>query len=191
LASALVVFVLAVYFLAELPRIKRRLYSLAPASRRERVSSLGDEIIRRVGGYVVGATLVAVIAGTVTFVLLLCVGLGEFAVPLALAVALLDLVPLIGSLLGAGTVTLVGFATSLPVGIACLIVYLVYEPIEGYVIYPRLMRSSVQVPEYVTIVAVLIGGAVAGILGALLALPIAAAVLLLVREVWVRRQDLT
>jgi predicted PurR-regulated permease PerM len=191
LGAVLVVFVLTVYFLGDLPRIKRRLYSLAPASRRDRVSALGDEILRRVGGYVVGATLTALIAGTVTFVLLLSVGLGEFAVPLALAVALLDLVPLVGSLLGAGVVTLVGFATSLPVGLACLFVYLIYEPIEGYVIYPRFMRSSVRVPEYVTIVAVLIGGAVAGIIGALLALPVAASLLLLLREVWVRRQDTT
>jgi predicted PurR-regulated permease PerM len=189
LVSTVVVFVLTVYFLADLPRIKRALYALAPASRRTRVAKLGDEIFRRVGGYVVGATLTALIAGTVTFVLLLSVGLGEFALPLALAVALLDLVPLVGSLIGAAVVTLVGFATSLPVGVTCLIVYLIYEPIEGYVIYPRFMRSSVQVPEYVTIVAVLVGGAVGGIVGALLALPLAAALLLLVREVWVRRQD--
>jgi predicted PurR-regulated permease PerM len=190
LLSAVVVFVLSVYFLADLPRLKRRLYSLVPASRRARVSRLGDEILRRVGGYVVGATLTALIAGTVSFILLMSVGLGEFALPLALAVALLDLVPLIGSVLGAATVTLIGFATSLPVGIACAIVYLIYEPLEGYVIYPRLMRSSVQVPEYVTIVAVIVGGAVGGIIGALLALPVAAALLLLVREVWVPKQDI-
>jgi len=189
--SAVIVFVLAVYFLADLPRIKRGLYSLAPASRRARVAKLGDEILRRVGGYVVGATLCALIAGTVTFVLLLSVGLGEFALPLALMVALLDLVPLVGAIIGASVVTLVGFATSLPVGIACLAVYLVYEPLEGYVIYPRLMRSSVRVPEYVTIVAVLLGGAIGGIVGALLALPFAATVLLLVQEVWIRRQDVS
>ncbi|HVU91569.1 MAG TPA: AI-2E family transporter [Jatrophihabitans sp.] len=191
LVSVVVVFVLTVYFLADLPRIKRVLYSLAPASRRARVSKIGDEITRRVGGYVVGAALTALIAATVTFILLLAVGLGEFALPLALAVALLDLVPLVGSVIGAALVTLVGFATSLPVGVACLITYLIYEPIEGYVIYPRFMRSSVQVPEYVTIMAVLVGGTVGGIVGALLALPVAASLLLLVQEVWVRRQDVS
>lgn len=189
LTAGVVVFVLTIYFLAELPRIKRAVYSLAPESRRERVGTLGDEMLRRVGGYVSGATIVALIAGTVTGILLLSVGLGEFALPLALAVALLDLIPLVGAILGAGLVTVIGFATSLPVGITCAIVYLVYEPLEGYVIYPRMMRSSVQVPEYVTIVAVLVGGAIGGIVGALLALPVAAALLLLVREVWVRRQD--
>jgi len=189
--SAVIVFVLAVYLLGDLPRIKRSVYSLAPASRRARVSKLGDEILRRVGGYVVGATLTALIAGTVTFTLLVSVGLGEFALPLALAVALLDLVPLVGSVVGAALVTLVGFGTSLGTGIACLAVYLVYEPIEGYVIYPRLMRSSVQLPEYVTIVAVLVGGGIGGIVGALLALPFAATLTLLVQEVWVRRQDVS
>ena len=189
LTAVIVVFVLTIYFLAELPRIKRAIYSLAPASRRTRVSDLGDEMLRRVGGYVGGATIVALIAGTVTAILLFSVGLGEFALPLALAVALLDLVPLVGAILGAGLVTLIGFATSLPVGVACAIFYLIYEPLEGYVIYPRMMRSSVQVPEYVTIVAVLIGGAVGGIVGALLALPVTAALLVLVREIWVRRQD--
>ena len=189
ITAVIVVFVLTLYFLAELPRIKRAIYSLAPASRRERVGQLGDEMLRRVGGYVGGATIVALIAGTVTGVLLLCVGLGEFALPLALAVALLDLVPLVGAVLGAVLVTLVGFATSLPVGIVCAIVYLIYEPLEGYVIYPRMMRSSVQVPEYITIVAVLVGGAVGGIVGALLAMPVTAALLVLVREVWVPRQN--
>jgi predicted PurR-regulated permease PerM len=185
-----IVFILTLYFLAALPQLTRAAYSLAPASRRERVSRLGDEILRRVGGFVIGSVLVAFIAGTVTLIFTLLVGLGEYALPLALLVALLDLVPLVGAIIGATSVCLVGLATSLPIGIVCIAFYLVYEVVEGYVIYPRVMRSSVDVPEYVTIVAVLVGGTVAGIVGALLALPIAAALLLLVREVWVRRQDL-
>lgn len=187
--NAVIVFVLMLYFLAALPQLKRAAYSLAPQTRRERVGKLGDEILRNVGGYVAGASLVAVIAGTVTLIFLLVVGLSKYALVLGLLVAILDLLPLAGAILGAATVTLVGFATSVPIGIACAIFYLIYEVLEGYVIYPRMMRSTVDVPEYVTIVAVLVGGAVAGIVGALLALPIAAAVLLLVREVWVRRQD--
>jgi predicted PurR-regulated permease PerM len=86
-------------------------------------------------------------------------------------------------------VSIVGLANSLPIGIACIVFYIIYETLEGYVIYPRVMRSSVDVPEYVTIIAVLVGGTVGGIVGALLALPIGAAILLLVREVWIRRQD--
>jgi predicted PurR-regulated permease PerM len=187
--NVVVVFILTLYFLAALPVLKRTLYSMAPASRRERVGQLGDEILRRVGRYVIGAVLVALLAGTVSLIFMFSVGLGQYALPLAMLVALLDLVPLVGSILGATIVSVVGLANSLPIGIACIVFYLIYETLEAYVIYPRVMRSSVDVPEYVTIIAVLMGGAIAGIVGALLALPIAAGLLLLVREVWVRRQD--
>ncbi|SHF51378.1 Predicted PurR-regulated permease PerM [Jatrophihabitans endophyticus] len=189
LVSTVVVFVLMLYFLAARPQITRALYSLAPASRRERVGALGDEILHRVGRYAIGAVVVALIAGTVTAIFSVAAGFGEYALPLAVLVALLDLVPLVGAILGAASVCLVGLATSTTTFIVCVLFYLVYEVIEGYVIYPRVMRSSVDVPEYVTIMAVLLGGAVGGIVGALLALPVAAALLLLVREVWVRRQD--
>jgi predicted PurR-regulated permease PerM len=190
-AGVVIVFILTLYFLSALPSLKRNLYSLAPASRRTRVAHLGDEILRRVGRYVIGAFLVACLAGTVSLLFMLSVGLSAYALPLALMVALLDLVPLVGSILGASIVSLVGFANSLPIGIACVVFYVIYETLEGYVIYPRVMRSSVDVPEYVTIIAVLVGGAVGGIVGALLALPIGAAILLLIREVWVRRQDVS
>lgn len=190
-ASTVIVFVLTLYFLAALPVLKRALYTLAPASRRERVGHLGDEILRRVGRYVIGAFLVALLAGTVSLLFLLSVGLSQYALPLALMVALFDLLPLVGSILGAAVVTVVGLANSLPIGVACIVFYLIYETLEGYVIYPRVMRSSVDVPEYVTIIAVLLGGAVGGVVGALLALPIGAAVLLIAREVWVRRQDVS
>jgi predicted PurR-regulated permease PerM len=189
IVNTLLIIVMTVYFLASLPQLKRTAYLLVPSSRRTRVAYLGDEILRRVGGYVIGAVLVALLAGSVTLILLLSVGLGQYALPLALLVALLDLVPLVGSITGAALVTVIGLATSLHVGIACLIFYLIYEPIEGYVVYPRVMRSSVDVPEIMTIVAVLLGGALGGIVGALLALPTAAAIKLLVQEVWIRRQD--
>lgn len=189
IVSTIVVFVLTLYFLAGLPEITKAAYSLAPASRRNRVAKLGDEILHRVGGYAVGAILVALLAGTVTTILLTVVGLSRYALVLGLLVALLDLVPLVGAAIGASVVCLVALATSPGVGITCIVFYLIYETLEGYVIYPRVMRSSVDVPGYVTIVAVLIGGSVGGIVGALLALPLAAALLLLVREVWVRRQD--
>ena len=154
-------------------------------SRRERVEKLGDAILRSVGGYVIGAVGVALLAGTVTLILLLSVGLSEYALPLALLVALLDLVPLLGSIVGATVVSLVGFATSLSTGIACVIFYAIYETLEGYVIYPRVMRSSVDIPEYVTIVAVLIGGRPWRHRRRAARDATAAALLLLIREVWV------
>lgn len=189
LLNAFLIFVLTLYFLSALPQIKRACYSLAPASRRERVTSIGDEILRRVGGYVAGAFVVALCAGVSSFVFLEIVGLGEYAVALALVVAILDFIPLIGATIGAVIVSLIGLATSPTIGISCLIFYIVYQQIENYVIYPRVMSSSVNVPGVVTVIAVLIGGTLLGVVGALLAIPTAAAVLLLVREIVVPRQD--
>ena len=85
--------------------------------------------------------------------------------------------------------TLIGFANSPGIGIACVIFYVVYQQFENYVIYPRVMRSSVNVPGVLTVIAVLIGGRLMGVVGAMLAIPTAAAILLLVREVFLRKQD--
>ncbi|MGI8888291.1 MAG: AI-2E family transporter [Nocardioidaceae bacterium] len=186
--NAFIIFVLTIYFLSALPGMKRACYSLAPASRRTRVTYLGDEILRRVGGYVAGAFVVALCAGVSSFIFLEFAGLGRYAVALALVVALLDFIPLIGATIGAAIVTLIGFATDPKIGLACLIFYLVYQQVENYLIYPRVMRSSVDVPGVVTVIAVLIGGALLGVVGALLAIPTAAALLLLVREVWLPKQ---
>ncbi len=191
LLNAFLIFVLTLYFLSALPQIKRACYSLAPASRRSRVTSLGDEILRRVGGYVAGAFVVAMTAGVTSFVFLEFAGLGQYALALALVVAILDFIPLIGATIGAGIVTIIGFATSPGVGIACIVFYVVYQQVENYVIYPRVMRSSVNVPGVITVIAVLIGGTLLGVVGALLAIPTAAAALLLVREIVIPRQNRT
>lgn len=189
LLNAFLIFVLTLYFLAALPEIKRACFSLAPASRRTRVTYLGDEMLRRVGGYVAGAFVVALTAGITSFIFLEVVGLSEYALALALVVAILDFIPLIGATIGAAVVTLIGFAESLSVGIACAVFYVIYQQVENYLIYPRVMRSSVQVPGVVTVIAVLIGGSLLGVVGALLAIPAAAGLLLLIREVWLPKQE--
>ena len=189
LANAFVVIVLTLYFLASLDNVKRALYRLAPASRRERVAGLGDRILQGIGGYVSGAFVVALCAGITSLVFLFIVGLGEYAVALATVVALLDVIPMIGATLGAVIVSAIGFATDLKVGIACVIFYLVYQQVENYVIYPRVMSKSVDIPGAVTVIAALVGATLLGVVGALLAIPTAAAILLLVREVFVRKQD--
>jgi predicted PurR-regulated permease PerM len=189
LFNAFLIFVLTLYFLGALPNLKRAAYSLAPASRRERVASLGDQILRSVGGYVSGAFVIAMCAGVSSFIFLEVVGLGQYAVALALVVAILDFIPLIGATLGATVVTLIGFATSLPIGIICIVFFVIYQQVENYVIYPRVMRTSVNVPGYLTVIAILIGGTLMGVVGAMLAIPTAAAALLIVREVFVRKQD--
>ena len=189
LANAFVVVVLTLYFLASLPKTKSAIYQLAPASRRDRVTRLGDQVLRGVGGYVSGAFVVATCAGVSSLIFLLIAGLGEYAVALAFVVALLDVIPMIGATIGAIIVTAIGFATDPKIGIACLIFYLIYQQVENYVIYPKVMSRTVDVPGSVTVIAALIGAALLGVIGALLAVPTAAALLLLTREVFVRRQD--
>lgn len=190
LASTLIVIILTLYFLSSLDTIKRAAYSLAPASRRERVSRLGNEVLRGVGGYVSGAFLVATCAGITTLVFLFIVGMGEYAVALAVVVALLDVIPMIGATLGAVIVSAIGVATDVKTGIACVIFYIIYQQVENYLIYPKVMARAVEIPGSVTVIAALIGASLLGVVGALLAIPTAAAILLIVREVYVRRQDL-
>ena len=189
IGSIFVVLVLTLYFLGSLPRTKWAIYNLAPASRRDRVAALGDEILRGVGGYVSGAFVVALCAGLSTMVFLFIVGMGGYAVALAVVVALLDVIPMIGATLGAVIVCAIGFATGVHTGIALVIFYIVYQQVENYLIYPRVMSRSVEVPGVVTVIAAVIGAGLLGVIGALLAIPVAAAILLLLREVWVRRQD--
>jgi predicted PurR-regulated permease PerM len=189
LGNTFVVVVLTLYFLASLPTMKNALYQLAPASRRDRVGKLGDQIIRSVGGYVSGAFIIALLAGVSTLIFLAIIGLGEYAVALALVVAMLDVIPMIGATLGAIIVCAIAFATDPKMGIASVIFYVAYQQIENYVIYPRVMSRSVEIPGALTVIAALVGAALLGVVGALLAIPTAAAVLLIVREVWVKRQD--
>jgi predicted PurR-regulated permease PerM len=189
LANTFVVVVLTLYFLASLPSIKHATYQLAPASRRERVSLLGDQILRNVGGYVSGAFVVALCAGLSTLAFLVIIGLGSYAVALALVVALLDVIPMIGATIGAFVVCGIAFATDVTSGIACVIFYIAYQQIENYLIYPKVMARTVAIPGAITVIAALIGASLLGVVGALLAIPTAASILLLVREVWLPRQD--
>lgn len=189
IANTFIVIVLTLYFLASLPTIKRFFYRFAPASRRERVMFLGDRILANVGGYVSGAFLVATAAGLSSLIFLFVVGLGEYAVALALVVALLDVIPMIGATLGAFVVTAIGFATDPKIGLACLIFYVAYQQVENYVIYPRVMARSVDIPGSLIVIAALVGAALLGVVGALLAIPTAAAAQLLTKEILLRRQD--
>ncbi|PZS27189.1 MAG: AI-2E family transporter [Pseudonocardiales bacterium] len=181
-ASVVTVVVLTVYFLANLPMIRRAAYRFVPASRRERVVLLGDEITARIGGYVLGNVITSVVAGVGTLVFLEVVRV-PYAVALGLLVAVLDLIPVVGSTIGGALVTLVALTVSLPVALASLVFYILYRLLEDYLLMPRVMDRAVNVPPVLTIVALLIGGSLLGIVGAFLAIPAAAAVELIVTEV--------
>ena len=186
--STLTVLVLTLYLLASLRAARAAGYRLVPASRRRRVQLLGDEISRRIGGYVIGQLSLATLNGVLTYVLVLVLDL-PYAIVLAVTVGLLGVIPLIGATLGAVVVAVVALATSPWLALVVAIYYLVYQQLENYVLAPRIMQRTVSVPGAVALVAALAGGSLLGLLGALVAIPLAAGVLLVVQEVVVPRQD--
>ena len=137
-----------------------------------------------------GAFVVAMCAGISTLVFLFIVGLSEYAVALAVVVTILDVIPMIGATLGAVVVTASAFATDPRTGLFCVVFFVLYQQVENYVVYPRVMSRSVDIPGWLIVIAALIGASLLGVVGALLAIPTAAALLLIVREVVVPRQAL-
>ncbi|HVC72805.1 MAG TPA: AI-2E family transporter [Mycobacteriales bacterium] len=186
--KALTILILTLYFLSSFNAIKRTAYRLVPRTRRARFSLISDEVLSRVGGYVAGAVVVALIAGVASLIWVSSLGI-PYPLALALIVTLTDVIPLIGATIGAVIVTVVAFFVSLPVGIATGIFFLVYQQVENYLIYPRVMSRSVDVNPAAAIVGALIGGTLLGFVGALLAVPATAAIQLILREVLVPRQD--
>ena len=186
--STLTVIILMVYFLANMPAIKRTLYRIVPRTRRARVGLLTDEILNRVGGYVLGNLFTSLVAGLATLIWLEAWGV-PYAVALSMFVAITDLIPLIGATIGAIGVTVVALFQGIPTGIATFAFYTAYQQFENYVLQPRVMKRTVDVAPVVTIVAALLGAALLGVLGALIAVPIAAGIQLLLTEVAFPRQD--
>lgn len=181
--------VLTVWFLASMPLIKRAVRAMAPARRRDRVGELCDLVFDKVGHYVGGLFVIVTLAGTGTFILLVACGLGEYALALAVVVALLDFIPLVGPTIGAVIVATVVFLHSPSLGVVAVIYYLIYTQTEAWLIYPRVMSRSIDVPGVVTVTAALLGGTLLGIAGALVAIPTAAIALLMWQEVLQPRLD--
>ena len=187
--EVVIVLVLIIYFLADLNKIKNAVYRLAPKHRRPRVGVLGDEVIARVGGYVLGNVLTSIVAIIGNYILLLALGV-PYALVLSILVGILDLVPLVGSSVGGAIVALVAFATvSSTAAIVTVGYHVIYRLLEDYVLNPRVLRKTVDVSPVVTVVAVLIGGALLGITGALIAVPTAATIQLILQEVIYPQRD--
>jgi predicted PurR-regulated permease PerM len=187
-SSIVLVGVMTIYFLAGMPQAKLFLYRMVPHSRRPRAILIGDEIFTKVGGYVLGNVITSFIAGLGTFLWMLAFGI-PYPALLGLLVFLLDLIPVIGSTVGGVIVTLVALTVSLPVAIATAIFYTVYRLAEDYLLVPRIIGRTVKVPALAGMVAIVLGGVVMGIIGALIALPVAAAIQLLLEEITFRRLD--
>ncbi|MEO5981601.1 MAG: AI-2E family transporter [Pedococcus sp.] len=187
LFQAFTVLVLTLFLLASLPRVKQAAYAMVPASRRPRVISLSEEIMRRTGSYAIGQVAIATINAICSWIMMMVVGI-PYAAVLAVAVGFLGLVPMVGATIGAAIVVLVALFTDTQDAIIAGVYYLVYQQVENYIIAPKIMQRTVSVPGAVTVVAALAGGTLLGVLGALLAIPVAAGLLLLYEEVLLPRQ---
>ena len=188
ITDTLVVIVLTVYFLIDMPRIRTTLYRLVPHTRRPRAILIGDEVFTKVGAYVLGNVLISVIAAGATFVWLTAFGV-PYPLLLGIFVGIFDLVPVVGSTIAGFVVAAAALTVSLPVCIATIIFFVVFRLGEDYLLVPRIIGRAVKVPALTTVVAVLIGGALLGIVGALVAIPVAAALQLITEEVVYPRLD--
>ena len=175
---------LTFFMLLEGPKWVERFYSLLPDRSQETWRSIGDDIYRTVGGYVTGNLLISVIAGVSSTIVLLILDV-PYAVALGLLVAILDLIPLAGATLAAIILTAVAFLTSIPAGIIVLVFMIVYQQIENHVLQPLVYSRTVQLSPLAILVSVLIGAKIAGILGALAAIPVAGTIQVLLLA-WLR-----
>jgi predicted PurR-regulated permease PerM len=180
--------VLTLYFLYSLPSVTKVFYRLAPASRRERVSKIGDAIIGRVGSFVGSQILIALFASIFVFFLSLVLDL-PYAAALGMLILFVALIPLVGHFIGGGIVTLVALTQSPTKGLLAIVLYTLYVQIENYLITPKIMRRTLAIPGLVTIVAALLGTSLLGLVGGVLAVPIAAAILLIMDEVVFPKSD--
>ena len=180
--ATITVLFLTLFLLLELPALAEGLLRFVPAERAEQIRRVGGDINRNVAGYVLGNLIISVVAGTVVGI-----SLGILGVPYALALAVLmgvfDLVPLVGATVGALAAIGVAFATQgVTAGIVMIVVNVVYQQIENHVLQPIVYRRTVQLSAFLILVAVLIGGELLGVLGALIAIPVAGSLQLLFRE---------
>ncbi len=186
--GVILVGILTLYFMASLEELKNYLSRLVASSKRESFLNISDQISTSVGRWVIGQLSIALIHAVVVFTFLSIVQ-APFVLLLSFIAFLFALVPLVGPVIAFVLITsfslLAGFETALAVGIF----YLIYLQIDAYLISPRVMKKAVSIPSAAVVIAALAGGTLMGVLGALIAIPLAASALLIIREVWMPKQE--
>lgn len=189
ISASFVVIALTLYFLASLTAAKRAFYDLAPAHSRVRLADLTERITDSVGSALIGSVILSSINAAVVFVLHLVIGL-PFPALMAVIAFVVTLIPLFGSVIFWIFASIIALFTSPEQALIFFIAYLVYIQIESYVVSPRVMNKAIEIPAALVLIGALAGGALAGIVGVLVALPVMASILLIIREVVVPRQNL-
>jgi predicted PurR-regulated permease PerM len=185
--AVVTVFVLAYLMVLQGPKAVEGMLALLPESRAERVRNVGADCAKTVTGYLSGNVLISVICGLLTWLVLLVLGV-PFAALIALFVAIADLVPLIGATLGAVVAVLVGFVHSTTAGIVLIVFFVLYQQLENHLLQPVILSRTVRLNPLTVLVSILIAVELAGILGALLAIPVAGVIQVVVRDMWNTRQ---
>jgi predicted PurR-regulated permease PerM len=188
-AATVTIVFLTFFMLLEGHAWVERIYSLFPERSQPRWRAVGHEIYKTVGGYVTGNILISVIAGGSATVVLLILGV-PYAVALGLLVAILDLIPLAGATVAGVVVVAVAFLHSVPAGVVVLIFIIAYQQIENHFLQPVIYGRTVQLSPLAVLVSVLVGAELAGILGALAAIPVAGTIQVLVRDAMAHRREI-
>ena len=189
ISGGILVLVLTLFFLGSIEAVKNSFYVLVPASQREGVVSITEQIIGSIGKYVSGQVVLAGTNGVFGFIAMVIIGV-PYAGALAVVAFLLALIPLVGTIVSAVLVTFVALTVSPGAAIAIGIYFLVYMQVEAYVFSPRVMNKAVDVPGILVVIGALVGGTLLGVLGALIAVPVVASVLIIVKQVVVPKQAL-
>jgi predicted PurR-regulated permease PerM len=188
ITAVTIVTILTLYFLGSLRSMKRALYRFIPAYRREAFADVTDQVTGAVGRYVMGQVSLALVNGVLSFIFLTII-----QAPLPALLALLafvgSLIPLVGTLSASIIITSLCFFTSPQTALIAGIYYLIYMQIEAYLLSPRIMNRAVSVPGAVVVIAAVGGGALGGVLGALVAIPIAASAIIIIQKVVFPSQD--
>ncbi|WP_353808326.1 AI-2E family transporter [Agromyces sp. SYSU T00194] len=190
ISTGFFIFILSIYFIATLDTMKQACYSLISKSHRETVVGYAERIMDSIGRYLSGMVVLAFFNATYSLILLIIVGV-PYAIVIASVAFLITLIPLIGTILTTIAMTIVALFVSPTAAIIVLIFMLIYMQVEAYILTPRVMSKAVSIPGSLVLIAALAGGTLAGLPGALVAIPIAAGILLIIREVVVPKKELS
>lgn len=188
ISGGVIVIVLTLYFVATLPTIKQSMLRLVPAVNRSGVGRMTDQITDSVGGYLMGMVILASCNAVFAFILYFVLGL-PFPALMAFVAFLITLIPLVGSVLFWILASVLALFASPLSALIFAIAYLVYMQIEAYVLTPRVMNRTISIPGSLVVIGALVGGTLLGLLGALVAIPVTASVLLIIKQVIIPRQD--
>ncbi|MGF6824656.1 putative PurR-regulated permease PerM [Microbacterium sp. ZKA21] len=188
ISGAIIVLVLIIYFVATLPGMKQAMLRLVPARDRANTEIITDQITDSVGGYVMGMVTLAFINSLVVLLLYSVLGL-PFPLLLAVTAFLITLIPLVGSVLFWMVGSVIALFSDPLLALIFAAIYLVYMQFEAYFLTPRVMSRAVSVPGSLVVIGAMVGGTLLGLLGALVAVPVTASILIIIKKVWVPRQD--